>query len=236
MATFDVDLSGIVAVVTGASRGAGRGTALVLGQAGATVYVTARSVRGRPSAPGREGSVEETAEAVEARGGTAIPVACDHTDDDAVRSLFERVRTEQGRLDILVNNAWGGYEQRADEPEVGFFGVPFWEQPLWRWDAMFTAGACTSAGRPARGAADARAARTSRSRGQHHRLGLWRLPGQRPLRHRQGVDDPHGLRYGRGPAQAPGRGRGAGPRTPRRERVTRIPAAPSRPSPPPRTS
>jgi NAD(P)-dependent dehydrogenase (short-subunit alcohol dehydrogenase family) len=140
MATFDVDLTGTVAVVTGASRGAGRGIALVLGQAGATVYVTARSVRGRPSAPGREGSVEETAEAVSTRGGTGIPVACDHTDDDNVRSLFDRVRDEQGRLDVLVNNAWGGYEQRAGEPEVGFFGVPFWEQPQWRWDAMFTAG------------------------------------------------------------------------------------------------
>lgn len=140
MSTFDVDLSGIVAVVTGASRGAGRGTALVLGEAGATVYVTARSVRGAPSGPGRDGSVEETAEAVSSRGGTGIPVACDHTDPAAVRSLFERVRAEQGRLDILVNNAWGGYEQRADQPEVGFFGVPFWEQPQWRWDAMFTAG------------------------------------------------------------------------------------------------
>jgi NAD(P)-dependent dehydrogenase (short-subunit alcohol dehydrogenase family) len=140
MSTFDVNLRGVVAAVTGASRGAGRGTALVLGEAGATVYVTARSVRGAPSAPGREGSVEETAEAVAKRGGIGIPVVCDHADDDAVRSLFERIRNEQGRLDVLVNNAWGGYEQRPGEPEVGFFGVPFWEQPLWRWDAMFTSG------------------------------------------------------------------------------------------------
>jgi NAD(P)-dependent dehydrogenase (short-subunit alcohol dehydrogenase family) len=140
MTTFDVDLSGTVAVVTGASRGAGRATALVLGEAGATVYVTGRSVRGTPSGPDREGTIDETAEAVRTRGGTSIPVRCDHTDDADVRSLFERVRREQGRLDLLVNNAWGGYEQRPDEPEVAFFGMPFWEQPLWRWEGMFTAG------------------------------------------------------------------------------------------------
>jgi NAD(P)-dependent dehydrogenase (short-subunit alcohol dehydrogenase family) len=140
MDTFKIDLSGTVAVVTGASRGAGRGIALVLGEAGATVYVTGRSVRGAPSGPGREGTIEETAEALAGRGGVGIPVRCDHTDDADVAALIERVRSEQGRLDLLVNNAWGGYEQRPDEAEAGFFGVPFWEQPLWRWEAMFTAG------------------------------------------------------------------------------------------------
>jgi NAD(P)-dependent dehydrogenase (short-subunit alcohol dehydrogenase family) len=104
------------------------------------VYVTGRSVRGTPSGPDREGTIDETAEAVRTRGGTSIPVRCDHTDDADVHSLFERVRREQGRLDLLVNNAWGGYEQRPDEPEVAFFGMPFWEQPLWRWEGMFTAG------------------------------------------------------------------------------------------------
>jgi NAD(P)-dependent dehydrogenase (short-subunit alcohol dehydrogenase family) len=140
VSTYDVDLAGTIAVVTGASRGAGRGIALVLGEAGATVYVTGRSVRGAPPGSGREGTIEETAEAVDTRGGSAIPVRCDHTEDADTRSLFERVRREQGRLDLLVNNAWGGYEQRPGQPEVAFFGVPFWEQPLWRWDAMFTAG------------------------------------------------------------------------------------------------
>ena len=140
MTEFDVDLTGVVAVVTGASRGAGRATALVLGQTGATVYVTGRSVRGRPSAPEREGTVDETAEELTARGGVGIPVRCDHTVDAEVEALFEQVRVEHGRLDVLVNNAWGGYEQRPGEPEAGFFGVPFWEQPLWRWDGMFTAG------------------------------------------------------------------------------------------------
>src|ERR1700754_4077661 len=116
MTTFDIDLSGTVAVVTGGSRGAGRGIALVLGEAGATVYVTGRSVQGAPSGPGREGTIEETAAAGDARGGHGIPVRCDHVDDADVRSLFARVRQEQGRLDLLVNNAWGGYEQRPGEP------------------------------------------------------------------------------------------------------------------------
>jgi NAD(P)-dependent dehydrogenase (short-subunit alcohol dehydrogenase family) len=140
MNTFNADLTDVVAVVTGASRGAGRGIALVLGGAGATVYVTGRSTTGTPSGPGRQGTIEETAEAVTARGGHGIPVRCDHTDDAQVRSLFARVRNDHGRLDVLVNNAWGGYEQRPDEPEIAFFGTPFWEQPLWRWEAMFTAG------------------------------------------------------------------------------------------------
>jgi NAD(P)-dependent dehydrogenase (short-subunit alcohol dehydrogenase family) len=132
-------LHDVVAVVTGASRGAGRGIALVLGAAGATVYVTGRSTREAPSGPDRGGTIDETAAGIAARGGIAIPVRCDHTDDAEVRALFERVGSEQGGLDLLVNNAWGGYETPTGEPETTFFG-PFWEQPLWRWDAMFTAG------------------------------------------------------------------------------------------------
>jgi NAD(P)-dependent dehydrogenase (short-subunit alcohol dehydrogenase family) len=130
-------LKGKIAVVTGASRGAGRGIALVLGEAGATVYVTGRSVResnSRPELPGT--TIEDTAEMVTARGGVGIPVQCDHTHDDEVENLFARVEAEQGKLDILVNNVWGGYEKEMDE---GFVS-PFWEQPLWRWDAMFMAG------------------------------------------------------------------------------------------------
>lgn len=130
-------LKGKIAVVTGASRGAGRGIALVLGEAGATVYVTGRSVRessSRPELPGT--SIDETAEMVTARGGVGIPVRCDHTVDDEVESLFSKVEAEQGKLDILVNNVWGGYEK---DPQ-GLYPGPFWEQPMWRWDAMFVAG------------------------------------------------------------------------------------------------
>jgi NAD(P)-dependent dehydrogenase (short-subunit alcohol dehydrogenase family) len=131
-------LDGAVAVVTGASRGAGRAIAEVLGEHGATVYVTGRSTRSAAADAGR-GSVEDTAEAVTRRGGVGIAVRCDHTVASEVELLFERVRSEQGHLDLLVNNAWGGYEQRG-QSTASFFGAPFWEQPLWRWEAMFVAG------------------------------------------------------------------------------------------------
>lgn len=126
-----------VAIVTGSSRGAGRGIALVLGEEGATVYVTGRSTRGgltNEKLPGT--SIEDTAELVSARGGMGIPVRCDHTMDADVEALFEQVRHQQGRLDLLVNNAWGGYENY----ETADFDAPFWEQPIWRWDRMFKAG------------------------------------------------------------------------------------------------
>ena len=127
-----------VAVVTGASRGGGRGIALVLGEEGATVYVTGRSTRDdstRPDLP--HTTIDDTAAQVTGRGGTGIPVRCDHTVDEQVENLFERVRQEQGHLDILVNNVWGGYEDYGSDAA---FDVAFWEQPLWRWDKMFVAG------------------------------------------------------------------------------------------------
>src|SRR5438105_2412410 len=99
-----------VAVVTGASRGGGRGIALGLGEAGATVYVTGRSVRGESAVTDAPGTIDETAEEVTKLGGRGIPVRCDHRDDDAVETLFRRVAEEQGQLDVLVNSAWGGYE------------------------------------------------------------------------------------------------------------------------------
>jgi NAD(P)-dependent dehydrogenase (short-subunit alcohol dehydrogenase family) len=118
-------LTGTVAVVTGASRGIGRGIALVLAEQGATVYVTGRSVN--PGDYYLPGTVGETASQCSERGkdsgGSGIAVACDHADDVAVAALFEQVRAEQGRLDILVNNAF----QLSDdllEPK------PFWEKPL----------------------------------------------------------------------------------------------------------
>src|SRR5262245_12086949 len=100
-------LQGKVAVVTGASRGAGRGIALVLGEAGATVYVTGRSVRGGPTTDNLPGTIDDTAEGVTVRGGKGIAIRCDHTVDAEVAALFERVKQEHGRLDLLVNNAWG---------------------------------------------------------------------------------------------------------------------------------
>ncbi len=132
-------LGGMIAVVTGASRGAGRGIALVLGEAGATVYVTGRSVVGGRAVDDLPGTIDETAAEVSGRGGVGIAVRTDHTVDAEVAALFARVEREQGRLDLLVNNAWGGYEGDDDT-----FGRPFWEQPLWRWDRMLAAGVRSS--------------------------------------------------------------------------------------------
>jgi NAD(P)-dependent dehydrogenase (short-subunit alcohol dehydrogenase family) len=116
-------LEGKVAVVAGATRGAGRAIACTLGEAGAVVYCTGRSVRGQPSSTGRPETIEETAEMAAARGGTAIPVQTDHTDREQVRRLFERVGAEQGgRLDVLVNNVNGD--------DLVKWSTPFWEQSL----------------------------------------------------------------------------------------------------------
>jgi NAD(P)-dependent dehydrogenase (short-subunit alcohol dehydrogenase family) len=129
-----LDLLGRVAVVTGASRGAGRAIAAVLGEHGATVYVSGRSVRGQPTTDNLPGTIHDTAEEVTRRGGTGIPVRCDHASEHDVEGLFKRVREEQGRLDILVNNAWGGYEGARLMPAY------FWNVSLRLWDAMFERG------------------------------------------------------------------------------------------------
>ena len=109
-----------VAVVAGATRGAGRGIARMLGAAGAAVYCTGRSVRGRSAAAGRPETIEETANMVTAEGGRGIAVRTDHTVEAEVERLFARVREEQGRLDVLVNDVWGG------DP-LTEWGSPFWE-------------------------------------------------------------------------------------------------------------
>lgn len=102
-------LTGSVAIVAGATRGAGRGIAVALGEAGATVYCTGRSTRGAPSPLRRPETIEETAELVTAAGGEGIPVRCDHTVEGDVAALVARVAAEQhGRLDLLVNDVWGG--------------------------------------------------------------------------------------------------------------------------------
>ncbi|MCW7541863.1 SDR family oxidoreductase [Aquabacterium sp. A7-Y] len=135
-----------MAIVTGASRGAGRGIAIELGAAGATVYVTGRSTRAEPATSYEDilkrsglqtlpGTIDETAEELTRHGGRGIPVRCDHTRDDEVAALFARVQREQGRLDLLVNNAWGGHECFD-----GVFDAPFWEHALGQWDAMFDRG------------------------------------------------------------------------------------------------
>ena len=116
----DPSLDNQVALVTGATRGAGRGIARMLGAAGATVYCTGRSVRGQPATPGRPETIEETAEMVSAEGGCGIAVRTDHTVESEVERLFARIREEQDRLDILVNDIWGG-------DDLTEWGTPFWE-------------------------------------------------------------------------------------------------------------
>jgi NAD(P)-dependent dehydrogenase (short-subunit alcohol dehydrogenase family) len=146
MPTNERPLKDCVAVVTGASRGAGRGIALELGAAGATVYVTGRSTRAQPangyaellrlSGLGRlPGTIGDTAEELSRLGGRGIAVRCDHTHEGEVQALVDRVQREQGRLDLLVNNAWGGHETFD-----GVFQAPFWAHRLDHWESMFDRG------------------------------------------------------------------------------------------------
>lgn len=113
------DLTNQVALVTGASRGVGKGVALGLAHVGARVFATGRSI----------GDL----------GEGIMPLRCDHTDDVAVAEVFRQIDETAGRLDILVNVAWGGYERMVEDGKFTWV-TPFWEQPLWRWDAMMTAG------------------------------------------------------------------------------------------------
>ena len=116
-------LDGKVALVTGATRGVGKGVAFELAEAGAKVYATGRTITEEPfSASAR-----------------IIPVRCDHTRDSEVEAVFRQISKEENRLDILVNNVWGGYENMVEDGEFTWTR-PFWKQPLWRWDAMFAAG------------------------------------------------------------------------------------------------
>jgi dehydrogenase/reductase SDR family member 1 len=110
-----------VALVTGASRGVGRGVAIGLAHAGVKVFATGRTIANTALEP------------------SVTAIACDHTDDRAVAEAFNRIQATAGRLDILVNVAWGGYERMVEDGRFTW-AQPFWEQPTWRWDAMMTAG------------------------------------------------------------------------------------------------
>jgi NAD(P)-dependent dehydrogenase (short-subunit alcohol dehydrogenase family) len=122
-------LAGKIAIVAGASRGAGRGIAVALGDAGATVYVTARTSRNGPKKPDNvPGTVEETADEVTARGGQGVAVAADLSDESQVTTLFRRVDREQGRLDLLASSVW--YDN-----DLAAWGKPFWDLDSALWDS-----------------------------------------------------------------------------------------------------
>ena len=134
----ELTLQGKVALVTGASRGVGRGIARGLGEAGATVYVTGRTVAEGTAASRLSGTVTATARQVSELGGYGIAVPLDAGEDQQIFHLLDRISVEQGRLDVLVNSTWGGYERFTDGSE--FNPGPFWEQPLALWDSMHRIG------------------------------------------------------------------------------------------------
>lgn len=114
-------MEGKISIVTGGTYGVGKGIAAALSEAGAKVYVTGRSVSNGPI------------------GERITGITCDHTEDADVAAAFEQVLQETGRIDVLVNNVWGGYERMVENGEFTW-GRSFWEQPMWRWDSMFSAG------------------------------------------------------------------------------------------------
>jgi len=140
------ELKGKIALVTGASRGVGKGIALSLGEAGATVYITGRTSATTKATVPLNGTIDDTANEVSKRGGKGIAISCDHNDDNQVKAVFERIQSEAGRLDILVNNAWKGYEgwhNRTYLPPSHRFwenGASFWDDNLLglRWTYVST--------------------------------------------------------------------------------------------------
>ncbi|MEM9273257.1 MAG: SDR family NAD(P)-dependent oxidoreductase [Cyanobacteria bacterium P01_F01_bin.143] len=127
-----VNLKGKVALVTGATRGIGKGIAIGLGEAGATVYITGRSLESSCAEEGISGTLKETKLAVEEAGGRCITVQVDHSDDEQITSLFDRIQQEQqGQLDLLVNNVFAGVQVLRDT-----YNKPFWDCEPELWDAV----------------------------------------------------------------------------------------------------
>ncbi|XP_069114011.1 dehydrogenase/reductase SDR family member 1-like isoform X2 [Argopecten irradians] len=128
-----MSLHGKVCVVTGATRGIGRGIALQLGKAGATVYITGRTLK---SSGDVTGSLTDTAREVEERGGKCIPVQCDHSKDEDIATLFDTIsKQHDGQLDLLVNNAYSAVKMISEHK-----GTPFWDQPMSMWDNVNNVG------------------------------------------------------------------------------------------------
>jgi dehydrogenase/reductase SDR family protein 1 len=124
-------LENCIAIVTGGSRGVGKGVAIGLAEHGATVLVTARTQKRNTAL--YPGSLDETMDEITAAGGRGIPIQCDHADDEAIKAVFDRIKRDFGRLDVLVNNVFGA-------PNVMPVNVPFWELPVSVWDMMHDVG------------------------------------------------------------------------------------------------
>lgn len=132
-------LKGKIVLVTGASRGIGKGIALSLGLAGAIVYITGRTVEEGTSDSELSGSITSTANEINSLGGKCIAIQCDHCVDQEVEAVFQRIQEEYSQLDLLVNNVWGGYEHFTNGIEF-WKESGFWTAPISRWDSMFQAG------------------------------------------------------------------------------------------------
>ncbi len=128
------NLEGKVVLVTGATRGVGKGIAIALGESGATVYITGRSLESDGSNK-LSGSLRETQAAIEEVGGQCIPIQVDHSDDEQIQKLFERIEREQGQLDLLVNNVFSGVQAIKDA-----YGKPFWQSEPDLWDTVNNVG------------------------------------------------------------------------------------------------
>lgn len=132
-------LNGKVALVTGATRGIGKGIVVALAKAGAIVFFTGRTVKENEGAVNLKGSLKETERLVRENGGIAIGLKCDHTNDKEVEEVINAIDQKHNKIDILVNNIWGGYEHFNDGTEF-WNEKEFWTLPISRWDSMFNAG------------------------------------------------------------------------------------------------
>lgn len=132
-------LEGKIALVTGASRGAGRGIAIELALAGCKVFITGRSRKGRSKTQYDDLTLDSTKEMITKAGGECTIIECDHSDEIDCRSIFEVISQNENKLDILVNNVWAGYTDKNFKLDIKTdnFSNKFWDQPLWRWDHMF---------------------------------------------------------------------------------------------------
>jgi dehydrogenase/reductase SDR family protein 1 len=135
------NLEGKVCLVTGASRGVGRGVALGLAEAGAIVHITGRTLRDgeHPEGLDRGGSLASVIEAAKAYPGNVTAHRVDHARDEETEGVVHKIIDTEGRIDVLVNSAWGGYERMAENDQFTWID-PLWKQPMWRWDAMMDVG------------------------------------------------------------------------------------------------